>query len=195
MTTNPTRYAYDLEFLEDGITIDLISIGIACEDGREYYAVSNSFDVNRVLNHDWLRANVWPYLPTAVTDGRPVRQILDWAHPDVKSRRQIAPEVGQFLTAAGEPELWADFGAYDHVGLMQLWGPMVTDNKEKPCLPWYTNDIQQERLRLERHFTQPITLPEQKQTEHHALADARHNLEKMRWLRQFSLMYDLAGAL
>ncbi len=28
-----TRYAYDTEFLEDGRTIALISIGIVCEDG------------------------------------------------------------------------------------------------------------------------------------------------------------------
>ena len=39
------RYFYDTEFLEDGETIDLISIGIVAEDGREYYAVN--------LNADW----------------------------------------------------------------------------------------------------------------------------------------------
>ena len=35
------RYFYDTEFLEDGETIDLISIGIVAEDGREYYAVTD----------------------------------------------------------------------------------------------------------------------------------------------------------
>ena len=33
------RIFYDTEFLEDGKTIDLISIGMVAEDGREYYAV------------------------------------------------------------------------------------------------------------------------------------------------------------
>lgn len=32
-----TIYCYDTEFLEDGRTIDLISIGIVCEDGRSPY--------------------------------------------------------------------------------------------------------------------------------------------------------------
>lgn len=34
-----TRYDYDCEFLEDGKTIALISIGIVADDGRTYYAV------------------------------------------------------------------------------------------------------------------------------------------------------------
>lgn len=34
------RYFYDTEFIEDGKTIDLISIGVVCEDGREFYAES-----------------------------------------------------------------------------------------------------------------------------------------------------------
>lgn len=32
------KYFLDTEFHEDGKTIDLISIGIVAEDGREYYA-------------------------------------------------------------------------------------------------------------------------------------------------------------
>ena len=31
-------------------TIDLISIGIVCEDGREYYAISKEFDVKEAWN-------------------------------------------------------------------------------------------------------------------------------------------------
>ena len=38
------RYFYDCEFIEDGRTIDLVSIGVVAEDGREYYAVSTEFD-------------------------------------------------------------------------------------------------------------------------------------------------------
>jgi hypothetical protein len=35
-----TAIYYDEEFLEDGRTIELISIGLVREDGAEYYAVS-----------------------------------------------------------------------------------------------------------------------------------------------------------
>lgn len=41
------RYFYDCEFIEDGRTIELVSIGVVCEDGREFYAVSTEFDPER----------------------------------------------------------------------------------------------------------------------------------------------------
>ena len=41
------RYFYDTEFIEDGTTIDLVSIGIVDEAGREFYAVSTEFDERR----------------------------------------------------------------------------------------------------------------------------------------------------
>lgn len=51
------KYFIDTEFIEDFTNplfgrprhyIDLISIGIVAEDGREYYAVSNEFDIDHV---------------------------------------------------------------------------------------------------------------------------------------------------
>lgn len=47
------RYFYDTEFIEDGQTIELVSIGIVAEDGREYYAVSTDFDPARA--NPWVR--------------------------------------------------------------------------------------------------------------------------------------------
>ena len=38
------RFFYDCEFIEDGTTIELVSIGVVDEDGREFYAVSTEFD-------------------------------------------------------------------------------------------------------------------------------------------------------
>ena len=51
------KYFLDTEFIEGFHKplfgkkrhfIDLISIGIVCEDGREYYAVSNEFNSGRL---------------------------------------------------------------------------------------------------------------------------------------------------
>ncbi|KKK70289.1 hypothetical protein LCGC14_2925490 [marine sediment metagenome] len=39
-------------------TIDLISIGMVAEDGREYYAISKEFDLWNALKNNWLRDNV-----------------------------------------------------------------------------------------------------------------------------------------
>ena len=56
------RFFYDCEFIEDGTTIDLVSIGVVGEDGREFYAVSAEFDPSRA--GAWVRANVLPKLPS-----------------------------------------------------------------------------------------------------------------------------------
>ncbi|WP_141579646.1 3'-5' exoribonuclease [Actinomadura sp. WMMA1423] len=162
------RIYYDSEFLEDGRTIELISIGLVAEDGREYYAVNWDMPWRRIVRHEWLRANVVPSLPVVRHDGiRPLRKpFLDRAHPDVKRRARIADEVRDFLQATPDVELWASYGAYDHVVLCQLWGAMV----DLPDgVPMFTRDLQQEAARLGNP-----PLPEQAGGFHNALADARH---------------------
>ncbi|MEV0660136.1 3'-5' exoribonuclease domain-containing protein [Actinomadura luteofluorescens] len=161
---------YDTEFLEDGKTIELISIGMTTQDGREYYAVNRDMPWKRIMRHDWLRANVVPSLPTIKHDGiRPFRQpFLDRAHPDVKPRARIADEVRDFIQATPDVELWASYGAYDHVVLAQLFGTMVD---LPPGVPMFTNDVQQE---IERLGVRAEDLPQQAAEHHNALADARH---------------------
>ena len=172
-------YDYDLEFLEDGRTIMPISIGIVAEDGREYYAVNGSISTRRVEKHPWLMENVVPHLPQPHGDRlltMPKGWLFDYAHPLVKTRRRIAAEVRDFLTAAPDVELWANYGAYDHVALCQLWGSMV----DLPSgIPMFTRDIQQEAARLGVGWDE---LPKQQGGEHNALADARHNQTVRRWL-------------
>jgi 3' exoribonuclease, RNase T-like len=63
-----TDVYYDTEFLEDGSTIGLISIGMVTDDGREYYAVrDNPWTIRKAIQHEWLRANVVPSLPIRLT--------------------------------------------------------------------------------------------------------------------------------
>src|SRR5439155_17667518 len=59
--TRRTRYFVDTEFLENGTTIELVSIGVVCEDGREYYAVSADFDPGDAI--PWVREHVLSQLP------------------------------------------------------------------------------------------------------------------------------------
>lgn len=189
-----TSYAYDCEFLEDGRTIELISIGIVCEDGREYYAVNADMPIDRIRRNHWLRKNVLPSLPgkVVVTGVGPGFFSLDTKSTLVKPKWVIANEVREFLvgdlTPAGEhngqpfyfdtdlPELWADYGAYDHVALAQLWGPMV-DLPEG--VPMFTNDLQQAL----RNAPAGFVAPEQAEGQHNALADARHVLAVLDALR------------
>ncbi len=152
------RYFYDTEFIEDGSTIELVSIGIVAEDGREFYAVSTEFDASRA--NEWVRENVLHKLPRA-------------SHPAWKPLRQIREEAHAFLTAGhGTPELWAWVGAYDHVVFAQLWGDMAGLPKD---LPRYTRELKQYWQMAGRP-----RLPKVPDGNHDALVDARHNLRKFR---------------
>lgn len=114
------RIFYDTEFIDDGRTIDLISIGLVADNGTEYYAVSNEFDLKKLAASDWLMKNVWPSLPqvrgdarmmalASIREGSPpiryVRRLFAKSNPDVKPRTQIAAEVADFLLACDAPQL------------------------------------------------------------------------------------------
>ena len=151
------RFFYDTEFIEDGTTIDLVSIGVVGEDGREFYAVSTEFDPARAGT--WVRANVLPKLPSP-------------ADPAWRSRNRLRAELLEFLTGGpGEVELWAWIGAYDHVALCQLWGAMPA--LPRP-LPRFTRELRQRWEDRGRPALPPPT-----SDAHDALADARLNL--LRW--------------
>lgn len=66
------KYFIDTEFIEEPNTIQLISIGIVAEDGREYYAISKDFDLRKVWNDDWLRQNVLLSLHSQMCEWLPV---------------------------------------------------------------------------------------------------------------------------
>lgn len=170
-----TRIFYDCEFLEDGSTVDLISIGMVTDDGREYYAIQQRTwrEWRKVYRHEWLRENVMPSLPRLHGDRRlqvsyrtnPLA--IDFHAREMKPREQIRDEVRDFILAAGPAvELWADYGAYDHVALCQLFGRMI----DLPDgVPMWTHDFQQAWETAGRPG-----LPEQASGLHNALADARH---------------------
>lgn len=152
------KYFYDTEFIEDGSTIELVSIGIVAEDGREYYAVSTEFDPRDAS--EWVRANVLNKLPPA-------------SDPAWKPRRVIRDEVYAFLTAAStSPELWAWVGGYDHVLFAQLWGDMTGLPRR---MPRFTHELKQYWEMAGRP-----KLPKAPQGNHDALIDARHNVKKYR---------------
>lgn len=191
-----TRYFYDTEFIEDGETIGLISIGIVADDGREYYAVNSDMPYERIAKHDFLCKKVVPHLPLRnkevdekveewIQESRyfngysPYTTLefrLDTTDTVVKPKWVIANEVRDFLLAGTESiELWADHAAYDHVALCQLWGPMIDLPKG---VPMFTNDVQQE-IRKQPGDQTPS---EQNGTAHNALDDARHVKLLWEWL-------------
>jgi 3' exoribonuclease, RNase T-like len=155
------RYFYDCEFIEDGRTVDLVSIGVVDEHGREFYAVSTEFDDTRAV--PWVRRHVLDKLPSP-------------ADPAWRSREGIRDDLYAFLVepVRGRPgeglELWAWYAAYDHVALAQLWGAMPALPRE---IPRFTKELRQ--LWDDRGRPQ---LPSAGVDQHDALADARHNLAR-----------------
>lgn len=138
------RFWFDTEFIEDGKTIDLISIGVVAEDGRTYYA--ESADCDRGSASDWVKENVFPHL----------------RNEGLLSRSLIARQLVAFM--GEKPEIWAYYADYDWVVLCQLFGRMIDLPKGWPkfCL-----DVKQ--LAVSKGNPK---LPKQESQEHNALADA-----------------------
>ena len=156
------RFFYDCEFIEDGRTIDLVSIGVVDERGREFYAVSTEFDESKA--GQWVRRHVLPQLPPP-------------SDPQWMSRSRIRDELYEFLiSGGGDVQMWAWISAYDHVAFAQLWGAM-------PALPSKLPKLTRD-LRQRWEDAGKPTLPPAPTNAHDALADARHNLVKWKVIQE-----------
>lgn len=143
------RIFFDTEFIEDGHTIDLISIGMVREDGRAYYA--EPFETDHSRANDWVKANVLPHLaPNTLR----------------KPREVIAAEIVHFVGT--EPSFWAYYADYDWVALCQLYGTMM----DLP-LTWPKFCLDVKQLAVMKGNPR---LPKQQGPEHNALVDARWTL-------------------
>lgn len=153
--------------MEDGKTIDLLSVGMVREDGYVYYAENQQADLRKA--NDWVAENVLPHLRGPIKP-RPLiaREIIDFVRrPPYDGKVDVEPV-----------EFWGWYADYDWVVVCQLFGRMV-DLPEG--FPMYCNDFKQ--YAVEHGIDQ---LPEQDPAidgpEHNALADAI-------WLRRVATPY------
>lgn len=174
------RYFIDFEFVEDGRVIDPVSIGVACEDGRRYYAVFTDCPWVKFFDNPWLVENVFPHLPFNVVD--PTKP-LTWGNADPDYRTKlwkpsylIRADLLKFTEQDkyGKPEFWGYYADYDWVALCQLYGRMIDLPRDWPM---YCRDIKQ----LADMLGNP-ELPKSAVEEHHALADAEEALERWKFL-------------
>lgn len=143
------KFFLDTEFHERGPMhpIDLISIGVVAEDGREYYAQCLDADWAAIKESpdQWLVENVIPRLvwwdnfsfsPRLVrSNGRPSTNI--W-----RTRGEIARDLVEFFAPSElhKPEIWGYFCDYDWVVLAQTFGRMV----DLPNgMPMWCRDVKQ----------------------------------------------------
>lgn len=172
---------YDAEFVERGpdIAIQPISFGFVAETGEELYLV-NEECLSKVMNHAWLSVNVAPSLPISNDQHGDGHFITQWDpnHTDyehVISLNGLRQRVHEFLTQFDTSvELWAYYGAYDHVVLCQLFGAM---KDLPPGIPMFTHELQQV---IEQY--PDVMVPNQTTVPHHALYDARWNRDTFNYL-------------
>ena len=148
------RYYLDTEFNERPHTIELISIGIVCEDGRELYLKSSEIDWGAA--NSWVLENVKP-----IVDGMP-------GMPRSEIRDRVLELVGN-----DTPEFWGYYADYDWVVFCWLFGAMVDLPKGWPM---YCRDLKQ----LSSHTG--IRPPPQRAGHHDALQDARWVAEAHRYI-------------
>lgn len=148
------RYFLDTEFIEGDGFVDIISIGVVCDDGRTFYAESSEVTT-------WGRASQW---------------VLDNVRPHltgggyVMTKAEIAARLAAFVAdgnpSYGAPEFWGYYADYDWVAVSSLFGSML---KLPDGWPMYCRDVKQwaDALGVPRE-----TLPPEPTPAHHALADA-----------------------
>jgi hypothetical protein len=152
------KYFFDCEFIEKPCSIDLISIGIISNDGRELYLESSEVDLSDV--DPWIKENVIPHLK-----GRGI------------PRDEIRDAILSFVGEDERPEFWAYFAAYDWVVFCWLFGRMVNLPYH---FPRYCRDFKQlmddKKLKLS-------DLPRKPRNVHYALADARWLRDAYEWVQ------------
>lgn len=157
---------FDTEFIEDGRTIDMLSIGLVREDGATYYAeVIDSIPLWDTAD-PWVKENVIAHLKSNNT--------AEFV-PELKLKKQIAKDIVEFV--GEKPEFWAYFADYDWVVLCQLYGRMI----DLPSgWPMFCMDLKQ--LAVGKGIMDSKELPAQLGTEHHALEDAIWNKNVFEYL-------------
>jgi hypothetical protein len=154
-------------------TIELISIGIVSEDGREYYAVSKDFDIKAAWENEWLRKNVLKSIYYQLL-GKDINfhelnhftfgNFQKLIEKNSKSNKQIAEEIKDFTSyrrvesltvnkTSGEIvetnlstlSFYGYYSDYDWVVFCWLFGRMI-DLPEG--FPMYCIDLKQELDRL-----------------------------------------------
>lgn len=153
------RYFFDTEFVEDENRLEMISIGIVSEDGRELYRESSKIDYKSLP--DWHKKNIVPSLAM---------------HTDTPE--DIREYILEFIGEDDEPEFWAYFGAYDWVLFCKLFGRMIDLPKDWPM---FVRDIQIVRTQLGGVRLLPHT-----GTVHNALDDARWTKECFDYLHEIA---------
>lgn len=218
------KYFLDTEFIEGFHKplfgkkrhfIDLISIGIVAEDGREYYAISKEYNYHDA--NDWVKENVIAplYLKTVHGDARNHFSVENFHKHYGFSHKRILADLLVFFKCwrdihfwrAGKdvPEVYGYFADYDWVLFCSLFGRMMDLPKG---FPMYCRDLKQEmdiwvdgltnsdffthfHIRTPLTFDEKLSLIKEKNLKYPAQEDEHNALEDAKWnLKLFKFLTD-----
>lgn len=158
-------FGIKIPFVKPVFTIQLISIGIISEDGREYYAISEGYCFKDAS--DWVKKNVITPLYTSTVHGdqRNFFQDSDFHEYFGKSNQKIAEEILDFINnepvkiikssntvqlsdqsakdirnGYTSPEFYGYYADYDWVLFCSIFGTMMDLPKG---FPMYCRDLKQ----------------------------------------------------
>jgi len=181
------KYFLDTEFIEDFFEdiagkkrhfVDLISIGIKCEDGREFYEISSEYSYDDAS--DWVKKNVIEPMYKELSSAEQRRWDISEFHKYIgKTHKEIAKLLKDFVllpsmesSKKNNIEFYAYYGDYDWVALCSLFGTMMDLPKQ---FPKFCFDLKQtlEEKKLNKdwkkqHCPDPVGI-------HNALVDAKWN--------------------
>lgn len=210
------KFYFDTEFIEDGKIIDLVSIGIVADDGREYYAINENCDFSKAS--EWVKENVINKLPQRYPS--PPWQAgssYQWDQSKLwKSKKQIREDIALFCGCRHAfylptPKNWIDKTIrklpFVNTPLEEVKF-ILKDDKPKPEFWAYYADYDWvvfcqlfgTMMDLPKGFPMYCRdikqlcdelgnpkLPEQGKGEHDALEDARWNREAYLYLRNYQI--------
>lgn len=156
------RYFLDCEFNDRVGSIDLLSIGIICEDERYFYGENSQADLSTV--NYWVRENVLPYI----------------GH-HMMTYDELRAGVLKLIGKDREPELWAYNGAWDWILFVWLTYGQLTNMPKG----WRKRhfELQELMLRADELGYSLGDIPNQTGQAHLAIADARWNKELFEYLQ------------
>lgn len=181
------KYFIDTEFIEgfhkfkgqQRHHVELISIGIFCEDGRELHLISREYNFDEA--NSWVQENVILPLYQQTVHGDQRNQmtasnfhkIFGHSIGEIRSRLVDFFEIGQPCSI----ECYGYYSDYDWVVFCSIFGRMLDLPK---TFPMYCIDLKQT---LDEKGTKGQPGYPEQSNEHNALADAKWNYELYKFLK------------
>lgn len=161
------KYFLDCEFQESSFKMELISLALVSEDGRELYLENSEINISELS--PWLQENVVPFLR------RPNTTVI--------SLTEFAPRIQAFIGTDAKPEFVGSYCDYDWVCFCWCFGRMVDLPEGWPKLCW---DVRQDMLTLGLDKA-----PFPNIEEHNCLADARRIRLIYNWIQDIKKVGNL----